>query len=934
MIDLPRDKSLRNGRDFFSFKWKIVIALTAVLGILNGAFVYLVHRGNVSLYESLHEQKLSTQANDFTKAMNYGLESLSAFGSFIPHLSTPQGQRGEDLSSTIMAVLEEHGIMLDLEWGVSAARFLEAGGGAEPSVVWPIGNLAPIDAVFVDSVLDKDSPQAKVSCLTSCYQSIALPVLADGETAGVLLVERPFSEVLRNFYDTSGVNAAMITSVGRVEDSGQDAVNSKVRIAAVTQPESMRPVVRSFVSEYSIGDLRSGPRRMKVGDDWYEAFSVSGIVEQPHSVVLVFNRVTEQIAAIQRVTHESFLVGLIGMVLSESVLLILLWHPLRRVQDVVFSLPLFSMKLYSRFRSELPKREESMLPPDEIDLMYAALWNVSEQMEELDEAHQESSIALKESEQRLAAAQSMAGVSSWVGEPLGGAFRFLPGCHEIDPALRSVSTWDEFISLVHPEDRSWVRIVWRRGLPGRKLDAKFRLLLGERLVHVHAVAEYEHVKRKFQLRAIGMMQDVTEIENAKNSLENYTGRLESEVRKRTRDLVAARNVAERTAKQKSEFLARMSHEIRTPLNAVLGLSQVGFRQNVHRKAAETFRQILDSGEHLLNVVNDVLDHAKLEAGKMNIVPANIAVNDLVERCCQMVRQRAEEKSLRLECAVEKGCPSNIMGDSFRIQQIVINLLSNAVKFTEDGGVSLTVDCLGDRLEFRVSDTGVGMTREQIGRLFVPYQQAHAERSVSVEGTGLGLSISNQIAGLMGGEIRVRSHPGKGSEFVLLLPCLEADAETGGAGSRRVIKDDPGEGCRLSGLRILIADDGALNRGLVEQLLALEGAEVVGVHNGEEALHAVVRESTVPYHCILMDIEMPGMDGRAATRHLRDAKIATPIVGLSAHADPEERLRCLEVGMDEQLVKPVMQDELVSAILRFVADDNGAREQQGTVQNTA
>jgi CheY-like chemotaxis protein len=279
----------------------------------------------------------------------------------------------------------------------------------------------------------------------------------------------------------------------------------------------------------------------------------------------------------------------------------------------------------------------------------------------------------------------------------------------------------------------------------------------------------------------------------------------------------------------------------------------------------------------------------------------------------MLRPRADEKSLQMGVCVAEDFPDWVLGDSFRLQQILINLMSNAVKFTEKGSIFLDVYRESEFSFFNVRDTGIGMSAEQLIRLFTPFHQCENTLTRNHEGTGLGLSISNRLAGLMGGEIKVLSEPGVGSEFILRLPMQVGRGNSSAAEVH--IGPDVSRERRLAGIRVLVADDVRINRAIVEALLEDEGAIVTTATNGLEAVNAVSGHGKDVFDVILMDLEMPKMDGRQATRRIRASQPALPIIGLTAHVSEEEREKSLQSGMDDQLVKPVLPETLVAAIQR-------------------
>jgi signal transduction histidine kinase/ActR/RegA family two-component response regulator len=376
---------------------------------------------------------------------------------------------------------------------------------------------------------------------------------------------------------------------------------------------------------------------------------------------------------------------------------------------------------------------------------------------------------------------------------------------------------------------------------------------------------------------------------------------------------ANRREAERLVRVKSEFLANMSHEIRTPLNAVLGLAQIGERVHVNREAQQTFERIGEAGRHLLRIIDDILDLSKLEAGKLSVEHRPFRLAATVRAAVSLVAGRTEAKGLALTVEIAPELPIWVIGDALRLKQVLVNLLGNAIKFTERGAVRLTVSALPGRLAFRVADTGIGMDEAQLGRLFLPYEQAGTSTSRRYGGTGLGLAISRNLAGLMGGDIGVESQPGQGSAFTLRLPLPSAPAP-----AAPEVLQPARSGGRLTGLRVLAAEDVEVNRLVLEGQMQHEGAQVVFAENGQDAVNRVAQAGPGAFDAVLMDMQMPVMDGLQATAQIRRLAPDLPVIGLTAHILAEERDRCLAAGMVERLVKPVDLDLLVATLLRHVA----------------
>jgi PAS domain S-box-containing protein len=409
------------------------------------------------------------------------------------------------------------------------------------------------------------------------------------------------------------------------------------------------------------------------------------------------------------------------------------------------------------------------------------------------------------------------------------------------------------------------------------------------------------LKEGGNLSYIGVLRDITQHREALRAQE------------------VARGEAERIARMKSEFLANMSHEIRTPLGAVLGLARIGMRENRGRQAHDTCARILESGTHLLAVVNDILDFSKLDAGKLPIETQALDLDEVIGAALGMVSERAAAKQLALRYRPAGQLPAWVNGDPVRLRQILANLLTNAVKFTQRGEIELTVSRCGSEFCFAVRDTGIGMTPEQIGRLFQPFEQADNSTTRKYGGSGLGLAISRNLARLMGGDIEVVSTPEAGSTFTLRLPLPEADQpESGGS------EMPAATGQRLAGLSILAAEDAEINRLILADLFDTEGARFAFAGNGREAVERVTADPAA-FDVVLMDIQMPEMDGHEATRRIRAIAPRLPVIGLTAHALAEEREKCLAAGMADRITKPFEPDELVAAIRQWANRRPDARE---------
>jgi len=423
---------------------------------------------------------------------------------------------------------------------------------------------------------------------------------------------------------------------------------------------------------------------------------------------------------------------------------------------------------------------------------------------------------------------------------------------------------------------------------------------------------------------LGVFDDITVIKQAEAELATHRSNLENLVAARTHDLAIAKELAEVNSRAKSTFLANMSHELRTPMNAIMGMTFLALRRAEDPRLREQLGKIDAASHHLLQVINDILDISRIEADRMVLEDTELRLADLVGSTVNLVGQRAHEKGVELVVDLPAGLAQRrLQGDPLRVGQVLLNLVSNAVKFTETGGhVALRARVMhedSDRLRVRweVQDTGIGIRAEDQERLFNPFEQADGSTTRKYGGTGLGLAISKRLVVMMGGEIGVHSSPGVGSTFWFELPLRVMDAEPplvepamAGLPAIEALRQ------RHAKRRVLLAEDDLVNQEVLRSLLEDTGLVIDLAADGLQTV-ALARQRR--YDLILMDVQMPGLNGMEATRIIRreSRNTATPILAVTANAFGEDRDACVEAGMDDHLAKPIDPDALYAILLRWL-----------------
>ena len=533
--------------------------------------------------------------------------------------------------------------------------------------------------------------------------------------------------------------------------------------------------------------------------------------------------------------------------------------------------------------------------------------------------------ALKESEAALLESQHIAQLGSYLFNIETGFWTNSAVFDQIFGLEKAfIRSYDEWVALIHPDDRAMMTTYFEDNVlaRGHEFNKEYRITrqTDQATRWVHGLGKLDHNDQGKPIRMHGTIQDITERKLLELELEHHRQHLEQIVEQRTAELEKAKDAAESANLAKSAFLANMSHEIRTPMNAILGMAYIMQRGNISPEQAEHLKKIDNAGKHLLNLINGILDLSKIEAGKFILEEAPINIGGLLDAVRAILNENALAKGveLRVEC---NAFPPHLRGDPTRLQQALLNYANNALKFTETGSVTLGAHITEQNNEwvmvrFEVIDTGIGIAAATLPRLFSTFEQADNSTTRKYGGTGLGLAITRRLAELMGGDAGVESQEGAGSTFWFTARLTRHEEQEPAASlphatnAEQLIRD------HYHGLPILLVDDDPINLAVTQYLLEETGLIIDTAENGAQAISKARKEN---YLLIVMDMQMPIMNGMETTRQIRQLSgySNTPILAMTANAFAEDKKRCLDAGMNDFLVKPIDPEMIFAKLFAWL-----------------
>ena len=915
---------------FLSLKWKILLTLGVVMLSVNGTLSWLHFRDLQAQFDeqrSVFRDRLISEAiavrTDYALRLQMMASLLATVGARGAFLSKPDARQFHKYFDNYWPVLQ-------LDFDVTSMEVYSKTGDA--LTVWNADASSDMERnEHVRAVVSQERAMYWTHCRQTCTQFAAAPILASGRVAGVIVLGSSLTEVIVSFKRLSGVDLGVLTP-NKLANDKNSLPDLGLQVVALSGSEKNLPVLRQLRALPSKQN-GAGWQLVSFQDREFELLFVSADA-QSDAMLVVIDDLTQSLAEIRKSVLNRLEAELATLFLSLLLLAFLVNTPMQRMTRAVQAIPLLGRSAFAEARAKIASRSRRLVD-DEIDNLGEAAVALSFRLETLEREVAVHAGELQDMLRRILIERDF-------NESLLDSAQVIILTQSTDGAIYSLNRYGELLTGCSEEElmgESFIQITDRSATVEMEMQQSLHDLATGKHKHIQCESvlisklgeKYEitwnHSRLLDQTDEVVMILSVginhTDRKRAEQDLLRLNANLEARVEERTFELEQARQLAEAANQAKSEFLSNMSHEIRTPMNSIIGMTQLVQRTKLDSKQFDYLAKINRSAQHLLELVNEVLDFSKIEAGKIELELQDFELETVLQNLSDQLGESAAGKSLKLVFDIAPDLLHPLHGDSLRLYQILLNYTSNAIKFTDHGEEIVIcaqviekqpagMEEMDSLIRFEVQDSGIGIDAEQISQLFQPFHQADTSITRKYGGTGLGLAISRQLAERMGGEVGVESQPGKGSVFWFTVRL--------GRGSKPNTIIQSVSSVDLSviqGASILLVEDNLLNQQVAKEVLEEAGAVVAIANNGKEALDLLADKH---FDCILMDAQMPVMDGLEATRRIRsNSKFASiRIIAMTANAGRENWTRCLDAGMDDFITKPIEFQLFLTTLAKWLA----------------
>lgn len=917
---------------FLSLKWKVLLTLGVVMIAVNGTLSWLHFHDLKTRFEEQRTASRERLISEVLAAHTDFALRLQMMANMLATVGAGGAFQSEPVSLRLREHFDSYWPVLQLDLDINSMKVYSRTGAA--LAAWHADTPSDIEQDDrVRAVISQERAMHWTYCRQVCTQFAAAPILSAGKVAGVIVLGSSLTELIVSFNRLSGADLGVLAPSGHITDKNS-LPDLGLQVVALSGLERNLPLLHK---------LRAlPPKQNKInwqlvpyqGKQFELSFVTMDNASDAYSgaMLVIIDDLTQALGEIRKSVVSRLQAEFATSLLSLLLLALLVNAPLQRMTRAVLAIPLLGRSAFAEARAKISPRGRRFLD-DEIDSLDEAAVALSFRLETLEQEVAAHAGKLQEMLHRISIERDF-------NESLLDTAQVIILTQSADGLIHSLNRYGELLTGWREKEllgKCFVQAIYH----DVSVETETRLALQDL-----ATGEHKHIQResiliskhaeKFEIAwnhsrlsgqpgeaamilSIGI--DHTELKRAEQNLLKMNASLEGRVEERTYELEQAKQQAEKANQAKSEFLSNISHEIRTPMNSIIGMTQLVRRTELNPKQLDYIVKIDHSAQHLLHLINEILDFSKIESGKIELDVVDFELDTILENISCQFSESAASSCLRLVFDIDPDLSYPLRGDSLRLYQVLLNYTSNAIKFTDTGEIVIRARIIENKaleaggtdslVRFEVQDSGIGISAEQIAQLFQPFHQADASTTRKYGGTGLGLAISRQLAEIMGGEVGVESQPGKGSTFWFTVRL--------GRGVKPVaaVQTVPSVDLTIiQGSYILLVEDNIFNQQVAKELLEEAGAAVAIANNGKEALDLLVKEH---FDCVLMDMQMPVMDGLEATRQIRSNPelAATLIIAMTANAGRENRMLCFDAGMDDFITKPIEFQLLLTILAKWL-----------------